>query len=82
MTKEKQVLSSNIIELEDRIVKGGAFINSITEDCFQAPTTDEYGKVIASTPLELADEVLKIAKQIKEDAIRYEALTSVEEQID
>ena len=82
MTKEKQVLSGNIIELEDRIVKGGALINSITEDCFQAPVTDECGKVIASTPLELADEVMKIAKQIKEDAIRYEALTSVEEQID
>ena len=32
---EEEILSKRIIDIEDRIVKAGSYINSITEDCLK-----------------------------------------------
>ena len=74
-----KIVESKIIELEDKAAAGGAFINSITEDAFQGPVYDHSGKAIASTPTELADQILEIAKEIKQYAIQYETLTDLED---
>lgn len=80
-TTEEKVLNSKIFDLENHIVNAGAYINSITEDCFSGVITKDNGEVIDG-PVASADEILEVAKEIKEMAIQYEALTDLENEIE
>lgn len=75
---EEEILSKRIIDIEDRIVKAGSYVNSITEDCFEGTITKENGEIIADDPISSADEIIKVAKEIKDLAIQYKTLTDFE----
>ncbi|MGM9908686.1 MAG: hypothetical protein ACI31O_02475 [Limosilactobacillus vaginalis] len=80
-TLEEKILSQKIIDIEDQIINAGGYINSITEDCFEGTITDGNGRLIADDPISSANEIVKVAKEIKELAIQYKTLTNLESKI-
>mgnify|MGYP001625062097 CR=1 FL=1 len=80
-TVEEKVLSTKIMELEDKIVSSGKYINAITEDCFNGIKVID-GKEISQTPTEQATEIVEVAKEVQKMAIQYELLIDLDNQIE
>lgn len=81
MEDTEKIITARIIQLEQRIVGAGKYINAITEDCFNGIKVVD-GKEVDQSPTEQAAEVVEVAKQIQEMAIQYELLTGLDEQIE
>ena len=79
-TVEEKVLSTKIMELEDKIVSSGKYINAITEDCFSGIKVID-GKEVSQTPTEQATEIVEVAKEVQKMAIQYELLIDLDNQI-
>lgn len=81
MEDTEKIIIARTIQLEQRIVGAGKYINAITEDCFNGIKMVD-GKEVDQSPTEQAAEILEVAKEIQEMAIQYELLTGLDEQIE
>lgn len=75
------VLDNHIMDLEKKIVDAGEYIEAVTEGMVNEGTIKYSDGTVITDPVEKADEIIKVASEIKEMAIKYRALTDVDNDI-
>lgn len=76
------VLDNHIMDLEKKIVNAGEYIEATAEGMVNEGTIKYSDGTVITDPVEKADEIIKVANEIKKMAIQYRALTDVDNDID
>lgn len=81
MTKTEQELENEIIAVQDKIINAGKYIAAACEGIPGEGTITYDDGVVITDPVEKADDIIKTAHEIKELAIKYQALTMLEDKV-
>ena len=71
-------LSKEIVSLSMKIINAGRYINGVCEGIPEEGIITYDDVVVINDPVEKADDIIKTAHDIKELAIKYQALTKLE----
>lgn len=78
MTKTEQELENEIIAVQDKIINAGKYVAAVCEGIPDEGTITFDDGLVITDPVEKADDIIKTAHDIKELAIKYQALTKLE----
>lgn len=67
-------LDNEISKTADQIVDGGKYISAVCENIANGDMIKCDDGSVITYPINMADEIIKAAHQIKETAIKYQAL--------
>lgn len=81
MTKTEQELENEIIAVQDKIINAGKYVAAVCEGIPDEGTITFDDGVVITDPVEKADDIIKTAHEIKELAIKYQALIMLEDKV-
>lgn len=81
MTKTEQQLEDEIITVQDKIIKAGKYVEAVCEGIPGEGTVTFDDGLVITDPVEKADDIIKMAHEIKKMAIQYQALTKLEDKV-
>lgn len=81
MTKTEQQLEDEIITVQDKIIKAGKYVEAVCEGIPDEGTVTFDDGLVITDPVEKADDIIKMAHEIKKMAIQYQALTKLEDKV-
>lgn len=74
-------LSKEIVSLSMKIINAGRYINGVCEGIPEEGIITYDDGLVITDPVEKADDIIKTAHEIKELAIKYQALTMLEDKV-
>ena len=81
MTKTEDQLENEIIAIQDKIINAGKYIAAVCEGIPNEGTITYEDGLVITDPVEKADDIIKMAHEIKKMAIQYQALTKLEDKV-
>lgn len=81
MTKTEDQLENEIIAIQDKIINAGKYVAAVCEGIPNEGTITYEDGVVITDPVEKADDIIKTAHEIKGLAIKYQALTMLEDKV-
>lgn len=81
MTKTEDQLENEIIAIQDKIINAGKYVAAVCEGIPNEGTITYEDGVVITDPVEKADDIIKTAHEIKELAIKYQALIMLEDKV-
>lgn len=81
MTKTEAQLENEIITVQDKIINAGKYIAAACEGIPGEGTVTFGDGLVITDPVEKADDIIKMAHEIKKMAIQYQALTKLEDKM-
>lgn len=81
MTEAERKLENEIFTVQDKIINAGKYIAAACESIPGEGTVTFDDGLVITDPVEKADDIIKMAHEIKKMAIQYQALTKLEDKV-
>ena len=81
MTEAERKLENEIFTVQDKIINAGKYIAAACEGIPGEGTVTFDDGLVITDPVEKADDIIKMAHEIKKMAIQYQALTKLEDKV-
>ena len=81
MTEAERKLENEIFTVQDKIINAGKYIAAACEGIPGEGTCTFDDGLVITDPVEKADDIIKMAHEIKKMAIQYQALTKLEDKV-
>ena len=81
MTEAERKLENEIFAVQDKIINAGKYVAAVCEGIPNEGTITYEDGVVITDPVEKADDIIKMAHEIKKMAIQYQALTKLEDKV-
>ena len=81
MAKTEDQLENEIFAVQDNIINAGKYIAAACEGISGEGTVTFDDGLVITDPVEKADDIIKMAHEIKKMAIQYQALTKLEDKV-